>query len=74
MPCFEHGFNGQTYKVAGQPLFKCSTCKVTYHRDKFQAEDFQWKENPKAWKESLEARKLVKNDQAKKRVKEVASV
>lgn len=47
--CQKLGLIGQTYKVAGKPLFQCRDCKRVYRKDEFEAEAFTWRETPKSY-------------------------
>lgn len=61
LSCLDLGKVGQTYKVAGKPLFRCSDCKLTYHRDTFEPEEFLWKDDEKKWKEWKEKKSEKKS-------------
>ena len=48
--CLKKGVLGQTYRIAGQQKFKCSTCKQIFDKSSFDPIDFVWKDDPDAWK------------------------
>lgn len=72
IPCLDSGLTGQTYKLAGQPIFKCSTCKTLYHKDRFKVEDYLWKDDPARWAVAYRDKKW--SAKGKKRVDEVMTV
>ena len=41
--CHKDGNFGQTYKVAGKPLFRCQRCKSIFFKDDFKLIEFEWR-------------------------------
>ena len=74
LPCLEQGRVGQTYKVAGQPFFKCSTCKTIYHRDRFEIADYLWKDDPARWLVAVKAKQTITSQKGKKRLEQVTTL
>lgn len=77
-PCINQGLEGQTYRLAGQHLYKCSDCKRLYPENSFQEEDFLWKEDHASWLKYVEGKKAIIGDKGHavlekltKRVKEL---
>jgi len=48
--CFDGEKLGQSYKVAGKPLFKCRDCGDFHHKDSFQDWEYKWKIDPPMWR------------------------
>lgn len=59
LDCIKDGKKGQTYKVAGKPLYKCSDCKDTYHEQDFDPVEFTWKDETQAYKDWLKSKGIV---------------
>jgi len=70
--CVKNGKLGQTYKVAGKPLFRCQNCNSLHHRDSFDPEAFLWRSQPARYKEWRERKQLKKIKEKKPRIKNVA--
>lgn len=57
LDCLEKGILGQTYKMAGKPMFQCQSCGEIYHRDEFDPEAFLWKDDQAKWSKWYEKSK-----------------
>ena len=47
-----------TYKVSGQALFRCGTCKNIIPKDEFDPEDFKWKSEPEVWEKNMKSKQI----------------
>lgn len=47
--CFLEKRGGQCYKVVGEVLYKCGTCKHSYAAGEFDLMAFKWMEEPAEW-------------------------
>lgn len=52
--CWDKGKLGQTYRIAGQPNFRCSTCKTVYHEGLFEPWELLWRDDRKAWEAGMD--------------------
>ena len=47
----DNGIIVQSYKIAGQPYFKCElVCERVFHQSVLPEVDFLWASDPDAWK------------------------
>ena len=54
--CLQSGRIGQTYKVAGRSLYRCSDCKVVYRASDFEPIEFAWKDDFDGYKRFAKSR------------------
>lgn len=57
-PCWSRGKTGQTYRLAGQPNFRCHDCKTVYHEGLFEPWEFEWRDKRPTWEAGMKAKNL----------------
>lgn len=70
--CFKDSKFGQTYKVAGRPLYQCQRCKNVFSKDDFKPIEFEWRSRKEAHGEfmkSLLPKVVVKDEKLEAKVK-----
>ena len=77
--CWDRGKVGQTYRVSGQPKFRCGTCKETFHEGLFFPWELAWRTDNKVWQAGMDERTFNKTgkkmyDDQKKRISEIEGV